>query len=116
MVRSVALGAAVVLGIAVPVALIGALVLDDGSNLVFPFAALVIGAFVFGGWFAARSGGGLPKPAIGALAALTGFAIAQAVTVSVQMAQDEDVRPAVIAANAVLAAACGMAGGALAAR
>ena len=114
--RAVALGAAVVLAIAVPVALIGALVLDDGSNLVFPFAAVVLGAFVFGGWFAARNGDGLPKPAIGALAALAGFAVAQVVSVGVQVAQDEDVRPAVIAANAVLATACGLAGGALAAR
>ena len=116
MVRGVVLGAAVVLAIAVPVALIGALVLDDGSNLVFPFAAVVIGAFVFGGWFAARNGEGLPKPALGALAALTGFVVAQLVTVFLQVAQDEDVRPAVIAANAVLAAACGLAGGTLAAR
>ena len=116
MIRGIALGAGVVLAIAVPVALVGALVLDDGSNLVFLFAVVVIAAFFAGGWFAGRNSDEVAKPTLGAAAALTGFVIAQIVAVAVQLAQDEDVRPGVIAANAVLAAACGMAGGALAAR
>jgi predicted membrane protein len=115
-VRGIALGAALVLAIAVPVAIIGSLVLDDGSNVVFPFAGAVIGAFVAGGWFAGRHSDDVSKPTVGAAAALIGFVVAQVVAVAMQLAQDEEVRPGVIAANAVLAAACGMAGGALAAR
>jgi putative membrane protein (TIGR04086 family) len=113
--RGVALGAAVVLAVGVPVAVLGALALDDGSNLVFPLAAVVVAAFVAGGWFAVRQAPD-ERPVIGAAAALAGFAIAQVVSVALQVAQDEDVRPAAVVTNAVLAAACGLLGGALAAR
>ena len=115
MIRGVALGAAVVLAVGVPVAVVGSIALDEGSDLVFPLAAVVIAAFVAGGWFAVRQ---TPEstPAVGAAAAVCGFAIAQIVSLALQVAQDEDIRPAAIAANAVLAAACGLVGGAAAAR
>ena len=114
--RPVALGALVVLAIAVPVAAIGAIALDDGSNLVFPLALCVLAAFVAGGWFAVRQAERESKPVVGAAAALAGFVVAQSVSLALQVAQDDDVQPAAIVANAVLAAACGLAGGALAAR
>ena len=114
--RAVALGAAVVLAIAVPVAVVGAIALDEGSNLVFPLAACVLAAFVAGGWFAGRHAEGESKLVVGAAAAFAGFIVAQGVSLALQVAQDDDVQPAAVAANAVLAAACGLAGGALAAR
>jgi putative membrane protein (TIGR04086 family) len=110
--RSVLLGAAVVVGVGVPVALIGSLAVDDDSDLVFPLAALVVAAFVAGGWCAARADGAAPL-LTGAAAAVAGFAVAQALAVVLLLAQDEDVRPAAIAANAVLAAGAGLLGGAL---
>jgi hypothetical protein len=114
--RGVAIGAAVVLAVGVPVAVVGSLALDDDSNLVFPLALLVVAAFVAGGWLAARQVEDEPKLAVGAAAALAGFAIAQSVSLALQVAQDEDIRPAAVVANAVLAAACGVAGAALATR
>lgn len=115
MIRPIALGAAVVLAVGVPVALIGSLALDEGSNLVFPLAAVVVAAFVAGGWYAARQDGRSPL-LVGAAASLAGFAAAQAVAIAVTVAQDDDVRPAAVATNALLATAAGLAGGALAAR
>ena len=116
MARAVALGAAVVLAIAVPVAVVGALALDEGSNLVFPLAACVLAAFIVGGWFAGRQTETESKLVVGAAAALAGFVVAQGVSLALQVVQDDDVQPAAVVANAVLAAACGLAGGALAAR
>lgn len=113
--RAVAIGAAVVLVVGVPVALVGSLAVDDGSNLVFPLAAVVVTAFVAGGWLAARQGGPArdhPR-VVGAAAALAGYAVVQGMSTALRAVQDEEVRPAVIAANAVLAAAGGLAGGAL---
>ena len=110
--RSVLLGAAVVVGVGVPVALVGSLALDDGSDLVFPLAALVIAAFVVGGWCAARNDGASPL-LTGAAAAVAGVAVAPALAVALGVAQEEVVRPAAIVANAVLAAGAGLLGGAL---
>ena len=115
MIRPVVLGAAVVLAVGVPVAVVGSLALDEGSNLVFPLAAVVVAAFVAGGWFAVRQAP-RSRPVVGAAAAFCGFAVAQVVSLALQAAQDEDIRPAAVVANAVLAAACGLAGGAVAAR
>lgn len=113
--RPVALGAAVVVGVGVPVALVGALALDDGSDLVFPLAAVVVAAFVGGGWFAARNDGRSPL-LTGALAAVAGYAVAQGLSVALLVAQDEDVRPVAVAANGALAAGAGVLGGALGAQ
>jgi hypothetical protein len=114
-VRAVALGAAVVLGVGVPVATIGALLFDEGSDAVFPLAALLVAAFVAGGWLAGREA---PSSSVlvGALAALAGFGVAQAVSVALQVADDEDVRVARVAANLALAAAGGVVGALIAGR
>jgi hypothetical protein len=114
-VRAVALGAAVVLAVGVPVATVGALVLDDGSNAVFPLAGLVVVAFAAGGWLAGREAPSSPL-AVGAAAALVGFAVAQAVSIVLQVVDDEDVRVAPVVANAAMAAAFGMLGGRVGAR
>jgi hypothetical protein len=114
--RAVALGAGVVLAVGVPVAIIGTLVLDEGSNAVFPLAALVVATFVAGGWLAGRETPERTNPLLaGALAALVGFAIAQGVALLLQEA-DDDIRAGVVAGNAVLAAVAGLVGGRIAAR
>jgi hypothetical protein len=108
-VRAVALGAAVVLGVGVPVATIGALLVDEGSDAVFPLAAVLVAAFVAGGWLAGREA---PAAAVlvGAAAALVGCLVAQGVSVVLQVADDEHVRAATVAANLALAAAGGTVG------
>lgn len=113
--RAVALGAGVVLAIGVPVATVGSLLIDEGSNAVFPLAGLVIAAFVAGGWLAGREWPASPL-GVGAAAALIGCAVAQAVAIVVRIAGDEDVRPGVVAANVGLAAVAGLIGGTLGAR
>lgn len=102
--RGVALAAAVVLAVAVPVATIGSVVLDDGSDVALLLAALVLATVVAAGWVAAA-------PADGAAGAVAGVGIAQAVSVALQLAQDDAVRWGAVAANLVLAAALGAAGG-----
>jgi hypothetical protein len=108
-VRAIALGAGVVLAVGIPVATIGSLVLDEGSNAVFPLAALVIAAFVGGGWVAGREAPSSPL-VVGAVAALVGFAIAQTVSIVLQVVDDDDVDIAPVLANAALAAAAGLLG------
>lgn len=108
--RAVAIGAAVVIAVGVPVATAGAVLLDEGSDLVFAFAAVVVAAFVAGGWVAAKEAPRAPVAA-GAAAALAGFAVAQAVSAGLQVASDEEVRIVAVAANAGLAAAAGVVGG-----
>ena len=114
--RAIGLGAAIVVGVGVPVALVGALAVDEDSDLVFPLAAIVVAAFVVGGWYAARTAGRNAPLAAGALAAVAGFAVVQALVVVLLVVDDEDVRPAAIAANAVLAAGAGFLGAALGSR
>lgn len=113
MTSAIVLGGAVVIAVGVPVALVGGLVLGDGSDLVFVLAALVVAAFVAGGWLAGRRHARSPLVA-GAGAAVAGFAVTQGLAVALQLAQDEDVRVAAVAANAVVAAGSGLLGGALA--
>jgi hypothetical protein len=113
--KAIALGAAIVLAVGVPIAVIGALAVDDGSNIVFLLAVPVLAAFVAGGWYAARQE---PRSAlvVGAAAAVAGFAIAQVVSIALQVVQDEDVNAGAVVGNALLAAACGLLGGAVARR
>ncbi|MBA2283337.1 MAG: hypothetical protein M3527_09980 [Actinomycetota bacterium] len=113
--RAIAFGAAVVLVVAVPVALIGALVLDEGSNGVFAFAVPIVAAYVLGGYVAGSKRPDTPL-AHGAIAAFTGFAIAQAISVVVQLVQDESVSPVALIFNGLLAANIGLVGGWLSGR
>ena len=113
--RAVALGAAVVLVVGVPVATIGSVLLDEGSNAAFPLAILTLGALVAGGYVAGSKRPDAPL-IHGAVAAIAGFAVAQAVSVVLQLVQDEDVSVVAVAFNALLAANIGLFGGWLASR
>lgn len=113
--RAVALGAAVVLIVAVPVATIGSLVLDEGSNAAFPLAALTLFAFVAGGYVAGSKRPDAPL-VHGAAAAFVGFAVAQTISIVLQLAQDEHVSAVAVAFNALLAANIGLFGAWLASR
>jgi hypothetical protein len=108
--RAVGLGALVTMAVAVPVATIGSVVLDDGSDLVFFFALLAMIGFVAGGYVAGGRGTAAPM-AHGAVAALIGFVVAQAIAAILQLARDEDVSLVAVVFNALLAANIGLLGG-----
>ena len=113
--RAVAFGAAVVLAVAVPVALIGSLVLDEGSDGVFLFVLPILAAYVLGGFVAGSKRPDRPLTN-GAVAAFAGFAVAQAVSAVVQAVQDESVSSVAVLFNALLSANLGLLGGWLAER
>ena len=113
--RAVALGAAAVLIVAVPVATIGSLLLDEGSNAAFPLAVLTLVAFVVGGYVAGSKRPDAPF-VHGAAAAFVGFAIAQTISIVLQLVQDDTVSVVAVAFNALLAANIGVFGAWLASR
>ena len=113
--RAVALGAAAVLIVAVPVATIGSLLLDEGSNAAFPLAVLTLAAFVVGGYIAGSKRPDAPF-VHGAAAAAAGFAIAQTISIVLQLVQDDTVSVVAVAFNALLAANVGVFGAWLASR
>lgn len=113
--NAIGLGALITMAVGIPVASIGSVVLDDGSNLVFLFAALALGGFLAGGWVAGSRRPQAPM-AHGALAALVGFAVAQAIAAGLQIVRDEDVSALAVVFNALLAANIGLLGGWLAGR
>jgi hypothetical protein len=102
--RAVAMGAAVALAVAVPIATIGSVVLDDDSALVLPLAVVVLAGFVAGGMVAGR-------PREGAIAALIGIVVPEIVSTALDLAGDDDVHWAALAANVVVAVALGGVGG-----
>lgn len=113
--RAVALGAAVVLVVGVPVATIGSIVVDEGSNAAFPLAVLTLLALVAGGFVAGSKRPDAPL-IHGAAAAFVGFAIAQTVSIILQLVQDDEVSPVAVAFNGLLAANIGLFGAWLASR
>ena len=117
--RSVAVGAAVTIGLAVPPALIGALLSDDGSlegsSWVPVLFAWIVAAFVVGGFVAARAQPHAPS-AHGAAAALIGYALVQGIGVLRHLLTDEPVAWLSIAFSALLASSTGLIGGLLANR
>ena len=100
------------MAVGIPVAAIGSVVLDDGSDLVFFFAVLALLGFVAGGYVAGFRQPTTPM-AHGAVAALVGFAVAQAVSALLQLARDESVSIVAVVFNALLAANVGLVGGLL---
>jgi hypothetical protein len=115
--RSVGTGALVAMAVAIPVATIGSVVLDDGSDLVFAFAAVSLVGFLAGGWVAASRPPAAAAPlAHGAAAALAAFVVAQVIAAVLQVVRDEDLTPVAWVFNALLAAAIGLLGGYLAGR
>jgi putative membrane protein (TIGR04086 family) len=115
--RAVLVGAGVALAISVPFALVGGLVLDDRSpdGLVFLFVAAVLAGTGVGGFVAGSRQIDFPLTH-GALAALAAFAVAQAVSATVDLTQGDDVSPLAVVFNAMLATSVGLIGGLVAAR
>ncbi len=116
--RAVLLGALTAVAIALPVGLVGQLVVDGGdtSSLVaFVFLAPILVAFGAGGFVAARRAGVGPL-SNGALAALGAFAVIQGVGLVRRLASGESVSPASLAFAAFLAYSCGLLGALLAQR
>jgi small basic protein len=112
---SVGAGALATMAVGVPVAAIGAVVLDDGSDVVFFFALLALLGFIAGGYVAGFRQPDSPM-AHGAVAALAGFAVSQTVAAVLQLARDESVNPVAVAFNAMVAANLGLVGGLVGAR
>ena len=112
---AVGLGAVTTMAVGIPVATIGSVVLDDGSDLVFLFAVLALLGFLAGGYVAGHRRPDTPMTHC-AVAALAGFAVAQSVSAVLQVVRDESVSAVAVLFNALLAANIGLAGGALGAR
>jgi small basic protein len=112
---AVGLGALATMAVGIPVATIGSVVLDDDSDLVFFFAALAVIGFLAGGYVAGFRRPDTPM-AHGAVAALAGFAVSQAVSAVLQVVRDESVSPVAVVFNALLAANIGLVGGILGAK
>jgi hypothetical protein len=113
--RVVGAGALVTMAIGIPVATVGSVVLDDGSDAVFAFAVLALIGFVAGGFVAGSRAPDTPM-LHGAAAAFAGFAVAQTVAAVLQVVRDEDLSAVAIVFNALLAASLGQLGGWLAGR
>ncbi len=115
--RAVLIGAVVTLVIAVPPAVIAQVQADrdalEGSNWVLALFALVLVAFMAGGWAAARRGPESPL-ANGATAALVAYALVQGYGIGRHLADGDDVRWLGIAFAALLAVSCGTVGAILA--
>jgi len=112
---SLGLGALTTMAVGVPVASIGSVVLDEGSDLVFFFGVLALVGFFAGGYVAGFRQPDAPM-AHGALAALGGFAVSQAVAALLQLARDESVSLVYVAFNAMVATNVGLVGGIVGAR
>jgi hypothetical protein len=115
--RAVALGAAVVVVVALPLAVLDAAGRDGGeagplSLLVF---IVTLVAFVVGGHVAARRAPASPY-STSALAALLGFAVVAAIGAATRAARGDEVSVTRIVFNGLLAYACGLVGGGIASR
>ena len=107
---AVGVGSLVTMAVGIPVATIGSVVLEDGSDYVFFFALLAVLGFLAGGYVAGWRRPDTPMTH-GAVAAFGGFAVAQAVAAVLQVIRDEDLSAVAIAFNALLAANIGLVGG-----
>jgi hypothetical protein len=107
---TVGLGALVTMAVGIPVAAIGAVVLEEGSNLVFFFGTAAVIGFLAGGYVA-----GFRRPeapmAHGATAALCGYAVSQGISALLQVVREEDVSIVYVVFNALVAANVGLLGG-----
>jgi len=110
-------GAIVAIAVCLPLALLSQQVIDADrtSPLAAPLFLLVLVGFAAGGFVAARAAGGAPFTN-GGLAALAAFAVIQGAALVIRLAADDPPAIPVIVFNGLLAYACGLAGGAVAAR
>lgn len=105
-----AIGAAVVLAVGVPVALVGALVLKEGSSGVFPLALVVLVGVGAGGWLAGTRAPAAPvRHAVAA--GVLGFTVAQGLSAVLLVVRDRDVSAGAVAFNLAVAVAVGAVGG-----
>ncbi len=111
--RAVVIGAVVALVIAVPPAVLAQVQSDrdalEGSNWVLVLFAVVLLAFVAGGYVAAQRARREPLVA-GALAAVTAFVVVQGYGVARRLADGDEIRWFGILFAALLAASCGTVG------
>lgn len=103
------------IAIALPVALVGQWVVDDGDNpgLVLVFLLPVLAGFAVGGYTAARRAPEGPL-ANGAVAALVAFAVIQGFGIARRLAAGAPLSVPSLAFAAFLAYSCGLLGGAVA--
>jgi putative membrane protein (TIGR04086 family) len=115
--RAVSAGVVAALVLALPAALIGAVVVDDESNNgVFVFFLVIMAGMVVGGFVAGSKRPDSPLTH-GAIAAVIAYALAQSVTVLVRVLGDTKLRsPVVYVFNALLMASLGVVGGLVAER
>jgi hypothetical protein len=113
--RAVTIGAGVTVLVAVPLAIAGRIAAGEGSGLVALFFVGVLGAFVVGGYVAARVAGSAPY-SNSAVAAALGWLVLQAVSLFLMLRRGETVNPVVIVANGLAAYSCGLIGGLVASR
>ena len=115
--RAVLIGAVVTLVLALPPAVIAQVQADrdalEGANWVLALFAVVLVAFMAGGWVAARRGPASPL-ANGATAALAAYAVVQGYGIVRRLADGDDIRWLGIAFAALLAVSCGTVGAVLA--
>lgn len=110
-------GAAVAIALTLPAALVSQAVMDEGESdsLSFLFLLLVAFGFGLGGAVAARRAPGGPL-ANGAIAALSAFAVIQAIGLLRRLVAGDDVSLPSIAFAALLAYSCGLLGALVASR
>lgn len=113
--KAVARGAAVAVGLALPVSLVGLVVVGGDDSIVFAFLVLVLVGLSAGGYVAARRVPGAPL-LNGAAAAVGAFALIQAVGIVRRLATGDTVSLPSVAFAAFLAYCCGLLGGAVASR
>lgn len=115
--RAVVIGAIVALAIAVPPAVLAQIQSDrdtlEGSNWVLVLFAVVLLAFIIGGYVAARRGPVAPL-VNGAAAALLAYALVQGYGVIRRLADGDEIRWLGILFAALLATSCGTVGAVLA--
>ncbi len=110
-------GALVAIVICLPLALLGRQLVDpdDGSVLTPLLFVAVLTGFAVGGFVAARRATGAPFTN-GGVAALLAYVAIQGVGLVVRLVDGDPPSAATLVFNALLAFACGLAGGALAGR
>jgi putative membrane protein (TIGR04086 family) len=115
--RAVAVGALVIVAVALPLALADAAQRGDDArgDLTLVVFVVTLGAFVAGGYLAARRAPTSPY-SNGAVAALAGFAVVSVLGVLSRAARGEAVSVTRIVFSGLLAYACGLLGGGLASR
>ena len=111
--RAVLVGAAVSLAIAVPPAVLAQIQSDrdalEGSNWVLILFAVVLAAFVVGGYVAAKRAAAEPLTN-GAVAALLAYVLVQGYGIVRRLADGDEIRWLGILFAALLAASCGTVG------